>query len=137
MNTYEKQASDFLKRHNAKMTISFIGKKVDPWGNGRKELHNQYHIQIRRNGKSYSATFTDSVYSTMNNELPSEYDILACLEKYEPMETVEDFADEFGYTIDSDAEYRRVAKIHKAVQREYNGMVRLFGDCMEELREIQ
>ena len=137
MSEYKKMAEDFLKKHNAKMTFERIGKIRDPLGSGSNNVHNQYEVTIRRNGKHFTFTFTDSAWNTEKGIAPSEYDVLACLGKYEPDEDILDFANEFGYEIHCKEDFNRVKRIHSGCKREYNGMVRLFGDCMEELREIQ
>ena len=63
---------------------------------------------------------------------PNEYDILACLTKYDP-ETFEDFCSEFGYDEDS----RSAEQIYLACVKEYKQLTRIFTEAqMEELREI-
>lgn len=65
--------------------------------------------------------------------VPSEYDVLACLEKYD-VGTFEDFCSEFGYDEDS----RTAERIYIAVIKEYKDLTRIFTEeQMEELSEIQ
>lgn len=65
--------------------------------------------------------------------VPNEYDVLACLEKYD-MGTFENFCSEFGYDEDS----RTAERIYIAVIKEYKDLTRIFTEeQMEELREIQ
>ena len=65
--------------------------------------------------------------------VPSEYDVLACLEKYD-VGTFEDFCSEFGYDEDS----RTAERIYIAVIKEYKDLTRIFtAEQMEELSEIQ
>ena len=65
--------------------------------------------------------------------VPDEYDMLACLEKYD-VGTFEDFCLEFGYDEDSIS----AEKIYIAVIKEYKNLTRIFTEeQMEELREIQ
>lgn len=65
--------------------------------------------------------------------VPDEYDVLACLEKYDPG-TFEDFCSEFGYDEDS----RTAERIYIAVIKEYKNLTRIFTEeQMEESREIQ
>lgn len=65
--------------------------------------------------------------------VPNEYDVLACLEKYDPG-TFEDFCSELGYNEDS----RTAERIYIAVIKEYKDLIRIFAEeQMEELREIQ
>lgn len=65
--------------------------------------------------------------------VPNEYDVLACLEKYD-VGTFEDFCSEFGYDEDS----RSAEQIYIAVIKEYKDLTRIFTEeQMEELSEIQ
>lgn len=64
---------------------------------------------------------------------PTEYDVLACLTKYDP-ETFEDFCSVFGYDEDS----RKAERIYEAVKEEYQNVAMLWNDSeIEELQEIQ
>ena len=64
--------------------------------------------------------------------VPSAYDVLACLTKYDPG-TFEDFCCDFGYDEDS----RTAERIYFAVQKEYNELCRIFtAEQLEELQEI-
>lgn len=64
--------------------------------------------------------------------VPSVYDVLACLTKYDPG-TFENFCSDYGYDEDS----RTAERVYFAVQREYAQLARLFTpDEMEELAEI-
>lgn len=63
---------------------------------------------------------------------PNEYDILACMTKYDPG-TFEDFCCDFGYDEDS----RTAERIYLAVIKEYKQLSRIFtAEQMEELQEI-
>ena len=65
--------------------------------------------------------------------VPNEYDVLACLEKYD-VGTFEDFCSELGYDEDS----RTAERIYIAVIKEYKDLTRIFTEeQMEELSEIQ
>lgn len=63
--------------------------------------------------------------------VPTLYDILACLTKSDPGD-IEDFCSDYGYNTDSIKDN----ELHKAVCKEWKGVNRLFGDCLEELQEI-
>ncbi len=66
-------------------------------------------------------------------QLPTAYDVLACVQKYNPG-TFEDFCDEFGYDTDS----KKADKTYNGVVQEYLQICGLFVENeMEELREIQ
>ncbi len=136
MTDYIKEAKEFLKRNDAKMTISF---KDCVYGAFNDEAyHNIYRVRIDRNHKTYSFDFTDSAYNTENNERPNCYDVLACLEKYETdAKDVWDFAEEYGYEIHDRDSYKQVEKTFKAIKKEYDNVIRLFSDVVDELREIQ
>ena len=135
MSKYERQAKDFLKKTGAKMTISF--KDCAPYFEGEKEYRNIYRIRIDRNGKSWSFNFGDSIANKNNGDRPTAYDVLACITKYEPPADVWDFAEEYGYNIDSRQEYNKVNRIYKNVCIEYKNAVRMFGDVLDDLAEIQ
>lgn len=62
---------------------------------------------------------------------PSLYSILACLTHYEPG-TFENFCGDCGYDEDS----RKAFDIYQAVLKEWGQVSALFGDCLEELAEI-
>jgi hypothetical protein len=65
--------------------------------------------------------------------VPSEYDVLACLTKYNP-ETFEDFCSEFGYDEDS----RNAERVYEAVKDEYHNVAMLWSETeMEDLQGIQ
>lgn len=133
-NEYTRQAIEFLKRNGAKLTITFKG--IDESGFNKYGMNFLYRVRIDRDHKTFSFDFHDSVYNCMNNMRPTAYDVLACLEKYEVPEDVWDFAKEFGYQIDSKEEFNKVDKIRKSVEKEYRNVIRLFGDCMDELAGI-
>lgn len=59
---------------------------------------------------------------------PTEYDVLACLTKYE-VGTLEDFCAEFGYDTDS----KKAEVIYKAVLNEYQNVAMLWNDEEIEL----
>jgi hypothetical protein len=63
---------------------------------------------------------------------PNEYDVLACLTKYDPG-TFENFCGDFGYDTDS----KTAEKTYSAVCDEYKNVQALFTDAeIEELSEI-
>ena len=84
-------------------------------------------------------------YSSKQNRLkelkatavPTPYDILACLEKYE-VGTMNDFFDDFGYEVHSADDMFRFMNTYNAVVKEYRDLCRIFtAEQMEMLREIQ
>jgi hypothetical protein len=62
---------------------------------------------------------------------PHLYDILSCIQKYDPG-TFEDFCGDFGYDTDS----RSAEKIYYAVRDEGRAIEGMFSDCLDELQEI-
>lgn len=159
MNEYLKQAEEFLTAHDAKIEIVFdhCGKY---WEDDKKN-RNIYNVTITRGNKSYTTKFGDSINNTdainriksnaqMKNRIltgaerqkikneytPNAYDILACLQKYETPSDPWEFANEFGYKINSRADFRKVDRICEACEKEYKAIYNMFSDCMEELAEI-
>ena len=131
---YNKQAKDFLEKANAKMKIEFIGMDVNKLWN-ETQSRNCYRIVIKTKLGQYTFKFWDSIYNTRNNIEPTEYDILACLEKYD-VGTFQDFCNEFGY--DEYEEINKTKRIYNLVTRQYENLCRIFTDeQMEMLREIQ
>lgn len=122
---YNKMATDFLAKHDATMTIEFRD-VVDMWGG----IRNAYDVTIERNGDSFMVDFKDSVANYRSDKEPTEYDILACLEKY-GYDSYKDFCEEFGYLGSEET-----LEQYRAIMDEYDNVIGLFGDCMDELREI-
>lgn len=81
--------------------------------------------------------FWDSAYNTGRNIKPTEYDILACLEKYD-VGTIDDFVSEFGYEVHKWSDVRRIENTYNAVVKEYQDLCRIFTpEQMEKLSEIE
>lgn len=152
MDEYIKQATEFLQKTHAKMKIEYVGLAVNKeWK--EKEKRCLYEITLTSPRGSMTFNFWDSIRNTKirtmpfeaynvqaNKELaakkkaavPSVYDVLACLQKYDPG-TFEDFCSDCGYDEDS----RTAERIYFAVQKEYTQLARLFTpEQMEELSEI-
>ena len=125
---YLQQANDFAKKHNVTMKVNAVnyGKHFQD----DKEERYIFNITLKRNGKKYTFNFGQSIAA--GDKEPTMYDILTCLEKYESID-FEDFCSNYGYDTDS----IKAFKTYKAVDREYKAVVRLFGDIMQELQEIQ
>lgn len=152
MDEYIKQATEFLQKTHAKMKIEYVGLAVNKeWK--EKEKRCLYEITLTSPRGSMTFNFWDSIRNTeirtmpfdsynvqANKDLaakkkaavPSVYDVLACLQKYDPG-TFEDFCSDCGYDEDS----RTAERIYFAVQKEYTQFARLFTpEQMEELAEI-
>ena len=137
MTDYEKQAVDFLKNSGATMKIEYVG-TVDgfPFDDNDTLPHRKYKVTIERDGETYKFPFYGSYRDWQKDEDPSEYDVLACLQKYD-VGDMADFVDEFGYEIKDRKSFLRVEKIWKSCKAEYKALLRVFGyDLFEELREI-
>ena len=135
MNKYHAHARKFLRNCGATLKVKFLhyGKHFDDDQHER----NVYNVTIKRNGQSYSFRFGDSVFNTRDGREPTEYCILACLQKYKPEADVWDFAAEYGYEICNRSSYNKILHTHQAVKDEYAGVMRVFGDVIEQLQEIQ
>ena len=127
---YEQQAENFLKEVNGKVTIKYhsYGKHFED----DKEERNIYLVTISRNNNEYSFKFGDSINNSQKGIEPSIYDVLSCLTK-ENWADFNQFCGSFGYSEDS----IKALKIYKAVQREFEGVNRVFGDVLNKLEEIQ
>lgn len=136
MNEYNKQALDFLNKAGARMTITKVGYEVNKlWDEDC--LRPKYRVTIRRKGGYKPWVFT--FWGNLVDSKITDYDVLSCLQKYEVSEYTEDFAREYGYDYNSyenSKETRRMKRIHQAVQREYEHVENMFGDVLDELREI-
>lgn len=128
MSEYTKQAERFAKKVGLKMNVlGFVWEHPD-WD--AKCSHAKFTIRFTRNGKQWTLDFYQSI-SEGENE-PSIYDVLACLTKYDPG-NFEQFCYEFGYNSDS----RKAERTYESVVDEYENVMRLFSDVIDELREIQ
>ena len=129
-NDYIKHATDFMTKMGATMETKLLGNM--PYFDDDKEARNVYQITLKRDGNAYSFRFGQSIVdSRPNGQKPTAYDILACVQKNDPG-TFEDFCSDFGYDEDS----RKAEKIYFAVQKEWTGIERIFGDVIKELQEI-
>ena len=136
MNEYVKQAKDFLESCNATMKITKIGYEANK--NWDENIYrNTYRATIKTPMGSMWVKFWDSVYNTERGIEPNEYDILTCLEKYD-VGTIDDFVQEFGYTVNEWADVKRIQNIYNAVKRQYKSLCRCFTpEQIEAMQEIQ
>lgn len=133
MNTqttnYQKQAQDFAKKYGIKLAVNhstykkhFVDDNTERW---------VFNYTLSCENRQYTFDFGQSINAGC--EEPTMYDVLTCLQKYD-VGTFENFCSDFGYDEDS----RKAEKIYKAVSKEYNAMLRVFGaDILEEMQEIQ
>lgn len=136
MNEYITQANEFLKNCNATMKITYLDCEINKdWNDGN--WHNTYRATIKTPLGSMWVKFWDSVYNTQNGGQPNEYDILACLTKYD-VGTIDDFVREYGYEVHEWADVKKIQRIYKAVCNEYKAICRCFTEeQIEAMQEIQ
>lgn len=137
MSEYEVQANEFLRMADTKMTISRVGEvKGFPFDKGDKLWHYKYQVTLSRNHKQYRFTFYDSFANLSQNKRPSRYDVLASVEKYDPVD-FDWFCSEFGYECEDPQDEKLARKVYKACQKQYERLNELFGDeLMIKLQEI-
>ena len=128
MSEYLKQANDFAKKFGVKLKI--VDREYGKHFSDDKEERWRFKCKLIRHGKSYTFWFGQSIAA--GDEKPNIYDVLSCLDKYESRD-FDDFCSNYGYDNNS----IKALKTYKLVEKEYENVERLFGDCMEELREIQ
>ena len=137
MEKYEQIAENFCNKYG--VTIDFKrGKRTD----GLLSVGGlDYYIAITRDKKRWHFWFTDSVYNKEHSIEPTKYDVLACLQKYE-VGDFKNFCEESGYEEYTENNHGRLKvnseakRIYNAVKKEYENVQRIFGDCMDELEEI-
>lgn len=131
-----------IKRGNRKFTFDFGNSLNDSGfyftvGRKRYELDRKYldskNLFFICRQINYGFTPTCKADVIHKPTKPTNYDILACLIKYDPG-TFENFCSEFGYDTDS----RNAERTYKAVVNEWQNICALFTDAeIEELAEIQ
>lgn len=127
---YDEQAKDFLKSCDATMSIGFgQWSHNELWGETRDE-RKRYIVRIKTPRGSMTVRFWDSIANSKVG-VPSEYDILSCLDPYTP-DTFKEFCEEFGYADDSSAR-----EIYKLCKKQSKDLHRIFTEeQLEELAEI-
>lgn len=134
MSGYKKKAKQFLEQIGATVSIRFKERgPVDGWGDHAE--HNTYSVLVRRNGKGWTYDFHDSIHNTERGLTPTAYDVLSCVEQYDPG-TIDDFVREFGYEVHCWDDVRRIERIYAAVKEEAANFQRLFGDVADEFAEV-
>lgn len=137
---YDKQAQKFLKKTNTSFKAEFD--KHDKYFPGDKESRDIYNITLSTHGRvkhkvvptgSYTFTFGQSIVNTEKNKRPTPYDVLSCVEKYDP-ESFEDFCSNYGYDTDS----RSAEKTYRACKEQFLSISELYTEEeLELLRDIQ
>ena len=129
---YQLQAEKFLSDHGIKFSSRFIAFK--PYFPGEKDYRNVYILYLTRDGKAdYETGFGQSIIDSRSNTLPTAYDLLTCITKYDPA-SFDDFCGEYGYNNDS----RKAEATYKSVKADWIKVQRFFTEQeLEELQEIQ
>lgn len=89
-----------------------------------------FPVKFYRYGKMLTVRFGQSIAAGCTE--PTAYDVLSCLTKYDPGEYTE-FCSAFGYN----PELRESGVVYRAVCREWAGVERVWGDVIDQLREIE
>lgn len=109
-NSYADEEFNFARSHGYDLPFSYLTKLF-----GQADAGNLRVIQNKHKARTVSA-----------------YDLLACIQKYDPG-TFENFCGDFGYDTDS----RKAESTYHAVQKEYQKVSRFFTDAeLVELQEI-
>ena len=126
---YDMQADNFLTVTDTTLEIT-RDEIVEKWGWYRWK----YSCKLRRGHKTYTFSFFDSVKNFEEDRRPSKYDVLACLDTYDYIRRLEDFASEFGY----DIEDKETKRTYNACMRQSEKLHGLFTDEeLEMLAEIR
>lgn len=127
----DNQVREFLVNCGATIKVEYAGMSTPNWDT---QEHATYHCLIETQKGAMGMLFYTSL---ANAEEPSEYDILACLQKYE-VGDLEDFIFDFGYEIKKKGDLKRIQDTYNAVVREYQDVCRCFTpEQIEQLQEIQ
>jgi len=150
---YDIQAEKFLE----KTGTTFEAKKIGhfPYFPDDKVSRDVYKITLARGGKTFSFRFGQSIVRSEGYKPtpkrgqteheyqmaclkarkavrpPTPYDVLACIEKYDPG-TFSDFYSDFGYSDDS----IKARDIYFSVQNQWKEVNRMFPDVLDDLAEI-
>ena len=141
MNKYDRQAEDFCKKHGVIIKSECI-ELVRGFPNGQDDMwHFKFKVTVKRKKSRSQMTFDfyGSYYDCVNNvQKLSDYEVLACLasDSYCP-DNIDDFIQEFGYEVRKHGDYTRIGNIFKACKKQCDGIHRVLGDCLDDLREIQ
>lgn len=134
MSEYEKRAEDFLQKAGVKFSVKFL--RYGPYFTETDASRDIFRCTFSR-GRArlvipeFGQSLNDSDGGGGNP--PHPYDVLACIQKYEPG-TFENFCGDCGYDTDS----RKAEKTYKAVVAEWKKVEAFFtAEELEALQEIQ
>lgn len=131
---YNKLGTDFATKVG--LTMKIVSTRYGKHSFDDKESRYIFKITLRRNKKSYTFDFGQSV--ACGSDVPSIYDVLSCLQKTD-VGSYQDFCSEFSYDVYNmrgTGFNRATLKTYKAVCKEFIAVDRLFSDVMDELEII-
>ncbi len=134
MNDYEKQAEKFLFETVSKIEFKPANYQKKPiWATGKNENFGIcYDVKLSNPKGEFLFNYWGSIADKERNEKPTAYDILACLQGYEPESDYYDFCSNYGYEPSKMAE-----KTYKAVCNEWEELSKLYTPKeLEKLAEI-
>jgi len=128
MSEYEQQAIDFCNKWNVKMKVGTPKYDRMPWSPDYRYI---FPVTLSKDGRRMTVQFGQSL--AQGDNPPTAYDVLACLTKSDPG-SFEDFCADYGYDTDS----RKAECTYRAVKREWEKVLRVFGEgeCLDDLQEI-
>lgn len=130
---------DFGQSINCSGEYWFLGRHSKGTGRKVKKLFKRSTYNINKTlfqddresqPKPFFFQFKHYWFKNKNFKVPSAYDVLACLTKYDPGE-FEWFCGDFGYDTDS----KKAEKVYKAVVNEWHNVCMLWDD--EEIEKLQ
>ncbi len=159
MNAYHKQAEDFLGKHIIKVTVKNGGLRIPAWETEKLEHHTAIFRFSRKGKAAAQCTLHMSLADTYEYvsgranwglsrtdtiipwKAPHPYDILSCLEKYEPQafdDWVKEFClDEVPKGVGFVEHYKNVQSTYRQVKRQWKQVSRFFTESeIQELQEI-
>lgn len=129
--TYEQQADKFLTDTNTTLTVEYVKYGQMTWDEDRRNYRHIFKFRIENELGHYESLFGQSIAD--GDKTPTSYNILTCLEKYEP-ESFENWCSQFGYDEDS----RKAYSTWETCCEQYEALAEMFTDEeMDLLREIQ
>ena len=119
MNSYDKQAADFLKKHGITFRAKLNDAKTPPWGDTGYGPGHHYRVTLAKPGARVSFDFFDSAANYQKNILTLRpYDVLSCIGcDVNTPETFEGFCEECGYDTDSRKTYALFERCDRLARR--------------------
>jgi hypothetical protein len=131
-STYQQQATDFLNKYGISMSAKFVDHK--PYFAEDNESRDVFRITFTRDKSKFSLTFGQSIVNSTGDgsNVPTAYDVLACIQKNDPG-SFENFCADFGYDSDS----RKSERTYRLVLKQWEKVEAFFSqEEIEALQEI-